>query len=133
MTSRATLGVLAIATTEASCNQGFIVIPPDHRWPPSFIYEWLNDQADELEALGTGATFKEITKGAFKRVPILLPAPEILDGFREVVTPIDSEVRVLEEGRRNLRSLRDLLLPKLVTGKIDVSKLDLDDVVESVA
>lgn len=133
MTSRATLGVLAIASTEASCNQGFIIIPPDERWPPSFIYEWLDDHADALEALGTGATFKEITKGAFKRVPFLLPAAGVLKVFEGAVTPIEDEVRVLEEKSRNLASTRDLLLPKLVTGQIDVSGLDLDAVVGSVA
>ncbi len=133
MTSRATLGVLAIATTDAACNQGFIVIPPDDRWPPSFIYEWLDDHSDALEALGTGATFKEITKGAFKQVSFLVPLAETMEAFRDAVTPIDGEVRVLEEAIRNLESLRDLLLPKLVTGQIDVAALDLDAVVGSVA
>lgn len=131
MTSRATLGVLAIATTDAACNQGFIVIPPDDRWPPTFIYEWLRDRSSELEALGTGATFKEITKGAFKRFPFLVPAPKVLSAFRDIVTPIEGEVRVLEESNRNLTMLRDLLLPKLVTGRIDVSNLDLDALVEA--
>jgi type I restriction enzyme S subunit len=133
MTSRATLGVLAIATTEASCNQGFIVIPPDERWPPSFIYEWLDHHADALETLGTGATFKEITKGAFKRFPFLLPSPEVIEAFRNAVTPVEGEVRVLEHSTRNLEAVRDLLLPKLVTGQIDVSNLDLDVLVGSVA
>jgi len=132
MTSRATLGVLAIATTEASCNQGFIVIPPDDRLPPPFIYEWLDNRADELAALGTGATFKEITKSVFKRVRITLPAADVLEAFREVITPIEGQVRVLEQESRKLRSLRDLLLPRLVTGHIDVSNFDLDEMTESV-
>jgi len=49
MTSRATLGVLAISATTSSCNQGFIVISSDNRWPSSFIYEWLKDHAAQLE------------------------------------------------------------------------------------
>jgi len=132
MTSRATLGVLAIATTDASCNQGFIVIPPHDRWPPSFIYEWLDHHADELEVLGTGATFKEITKGAFKRFPFLLPPQDVVEAFREAVTPVEGDVRLLEKSSRNLGVIRDLLLPKLVTGQIDVSDLDLDALVDSV-
>jgi type I restriction enzyme S subunit len=133
MTSRATLGVLAIATTSACCNQGFIVIPPDPRWTPSFIYEWLDHHAHEFELLGTGATFKEITKGAFNRVPFLLPATEVLEAFGDSVTPIDGEVRVLEATNRQLAAARDLLLPKLVSGRIDVSHLGLDTVREPVA
>ena len=133
MTSRATLGVLAISTTEAACNQGFIVIPPDERWPSSFVYEWLDDHADALEALGTGATFKEITKGTFKRVPFLIPTPQILCAFKDAVLPIEDEVRVLEAQNRNLALIRDLLLPRLVTGQIDVSSLDIDAPAESMA
>jgi type I restriction enzyme S subunit len=133
MTSRATLGVLAIATTDASCNQGFIVIPPDDRWPPSFIYEWLDHHSEELEMLGTGATFKEITKGAFKRFPFLLPAPDVVEAFRDAVTPIEGHVRILEQRGRNLGAIRELLLPKLVSGEIDVANLDLDTLVEPVA
>jgi type I restriction enzyme S subunit len=111
MTSRATLGVLAITTMDSACNQGFIVVPPDGRWPPTFIYEWLDNHAGELEALGTGATFKEITKGAFKRVPFLVPAAEVLRTFRSAVEPIEDEVRLLEAENYNLAGLRDLLLP----------------------
>jgi type I restriction enzyme S subunit len=96
-----------------------------------FIYEWLDDHADELEALATGATFKEITKGAFKRVLFLLPPAAVLEAFRNAVTPLDNEVRVLEGNNRTLASLRDLILPKLMTGQIDASALDLDTAMES--
>ena len=130
MTSRATLGVLAIATAEATTNQGFIVIPPDDRWAPGFIYEWLEAQADELASIATGATFKEITKGAFRRVPFLVPAQAILDAHRERIAGIEQQIHTLEQATINLVALRDLLLPKLVTGQIDVSSLDLDAVME---
>ncbi|EON32277.1 type-1 restriction enzyme MjaXIP specificity protein [Gordonia terrae C-6] len=125
MTSRATLGVLAVAATHAATNQGFIVILPDDRWDAGFIYEWLDSKATELAALGTGATFKEITKGAFKRFPFVVPAQQVLDAYRATTAPIEQQVRVLEEQIRKLSELRDLLLPKLVTGQIDVSSLDL--------
>lgn len=130
MTSRATLGVLAITTTEATTNQGFIVIKPDLRWNPSFIYEWLDSKAPELAALGTGATFKEITKGSFKNFDFMVPAQDVLDAYREITEPIEQEILVIERQIRNLSATRDLLLPKLVTGQIDVSELDLGALVE---
>lgn len=126
MTSRATLGVLAIATTEATTNQGFIVILPDERWSPGFVYEWLDSKAGELSALGTGATFKEITKGSFKSFPFIVPAQSVLDDYRGATEPLEDQVLVLEQQIRNLSVLRDLMLPKLVTGQIDVSTLDLE-------
>lgn len=130
MTSRATLGVLAIATLDATTNQGFIVIPPDQRWSPGFIKEWLDWHAGDLASVATGATFKEITKGAFKRVPFLVPRQQVLDAHRDLTTPIEAQIRNLEEQTRSLAGLRDLLLPKLVTGQIDVSHLDLDSLTE---
>jgi type I restriction enzyme S subunit len=131
MTSRATLGVLAIATREASTNQGFIVVWPDDRWSPGFVYEWLDGHADALAAIATGATFKEITKGAFKRVPFVVPAQRVLDAHSEVTAPLETQIRVLEAEARNLTALRDILLPKLVTGQVDVSHLDLDALTEA--
>ncbi|MBV7295731.1 restriction endonuclease subunit S [Corynebacterium sp. TAE3-ERU12] len=126
MTSRATLGVLAVATTEATTNQGFIVILPDSRWTSGFIYEWLASNAVELAALGTGATFKEITKGSFKKFPFIVPAQDVLDTYKATAEPLEAQIHNLENQTRQLTRLRDLLLPKLVTGEIDVSTLDLD-------
>lgn len=134
MTSRATLGVLAVATTEATTNQGFIVILPDERWSSGFIHEWLDSKADDLAALGTGATFKEITKGSFKRFPFIVPAQSALDAYRSATEPLEAQIRVLEQQTRSLSDLRDSLLPKLVAGQIDLSTVDLDAlIVEQVA
>lgn len=130
MTSRATLGVLAIATTEATTNQGFIVLLPDERWSPGFIYEWLDSKAAELAVLGTGATFKEITKGSFKNFPFVVPAQPALDAYSARTAPLEEQIHVLEQQTRKLATLRDLLLPKLVTGQIDVSVIDLDALLE---
>lgn len=130
MTSRATLGVLAIATTQATTNQGFIVIPPDERWSPAFVLHWLDEHAVELASIATGATFKEITKGAFKRVLFLVPSQDVLNAHTAATEPIEQEILNLEQQLRTLASLRDILLPKLVAGQIDVSSLDLDAPVE---
>ncbi|MGH3561260.1 MAG: restriction endonuclease subunit S [Mycobacterium sp.] len=130
MTSRATLGVLAIATAEATTNQGFIVVLPDDRWCPGFIREWLDVHAVQLAAIATGATFKEITKGAFKRVPFLLPPGRVLDAYTEISEPIEMQILNLERQVRSLSMLRDFLLPRLVTGQIEVSGLDLAVILE---
>jgi type I restriction enzyme S subunit len=125
MTSRATLGVLAIAARDATCNQGFIVIPPVVGVASAFLYEWLVSRADELERIATGATFKEITKGAFKRVPFLLPPLAVLTMFAQVAEPLDQQIATLEATNQQLAATRDLLLPRLVTGRLDISDVDL--------
>lgn len=66
MTSRATLGVVAINTTEAATNQGFITCIPSSRFPVYFLYHWLLSNMAEFTGRASGTTFKEITKGVFK-------------------------------------------------------------------
>ena len=127
MTSRATLGVLAITTRESTCNQGFIVIPPLNDVPSEFIYEWLANQEPQLAAIATGATFKEITKAAFKRFPFLLPTRPILATFAQAVGPVGEQISTYERQNRALAATRDLLLPRLVTGRLDISDVALGE------
>ena len=86
----------------------------------------MDSNEDALASLGTGATFKEITKGSFKTFPFVVPAPGVLDSYRAVAAPLEEQIHVLEQQMRNLTVLRDQLLPKLVTGQIEVSTLSLD-------
>jgi len=130
MTSRATLGVLAIASHAATCNQGFIVLPPVDDVPPTFLREWLAHHKDALDAVATGATFKEITKGAFKRMRFVKPTAEILEEFAAITEPIECQIATSERANRALARTRDLLLRRLVTGWIDVSDVDLDGLLQ---
>jgi len=57
---------------------------------------------------------------------IIKPTRNILDEFTELVSPIFSQMQILGKNNNNLRQTRDLLLPKLISGKIDVSNLDID-------
>ena len=92
--------------------------------------EWLDAHAAELEGIGTGATFKEITKGALKRFPFVVPTQGVLDTYQSATDPIEEQIENLEHEVRVLSDLRDLLLPKLVTGQVDVSALDLGALLE---
>jgi type I restriction enzyme S subunit len=57
--------------------------------------------------------------------PFILPLSEIRDHFEQIVTPIFQILRTLRLKTRNLRTTRDLLLPKLISGQIDVENLDI--------
>jgi type I restriction enzyme S subunit len=123
MTSRATLGVIAVNTTAACTNQGFIVCIPSVRMPTWLLFHWLKANASVFEGLATGATFKEITKGVFRKVKLTVPPSAIAAAFETLVGPMMDLVLRLERKNRNLRTTRDLLLPKLISGELDVSAL----------
>lgn len=67
-------------------------------------------------------------EGAYAR-PFLLPEVHVLDSFQVLVDPFGSQAAAIASQNKKLAALRDLLLPKLVTGQIDVSALDLDALV----
>ena len=133
MTSRATIGVVSISGIEASTNQGFIVCVPNDRLCEYHLYFWLVENVPEFLTLASGATFKELTKGTFRRLPIAVPPVAIEGRFFDLISPIGSTIERLLAANVVVEALRDALLPKLVTGAIDVSELDLDALLDETA
>ena len=71
--SRAPIGHVAINTVPMATNQGFKSFIPNPDLDPHFLYWWLDANRDKLQALGTGATFKEVSKAVVERIEIPLP------------------------------------------------------------
>ena len=126
MTSRATIGTISIAATPATTNQGFITCVPSDRLTSNYIYFWLHANVDLFLSLAGGATFKELRKSTFRELPILLPRQREIDSFEDSVAPMMSLLKNLLQQNQVLLEARDLLLPRLVSGELDVSELDLD-------
>ncbi len=125
MTSRATLGIVAINTTPACTNQGFITCLPNERVPIYYIYYWLLENTSTFLNMASGATFKEISKTVFKTIDIILPSQNIRDDFQRIVEPLVDKILNLQRKNTNLRRTRNLLLPKLISGKVDVENIDV--------
>ncbi len=71
--SRAPIGHVAINTRPMATNQGFKSFVPGAKLDPSFLYWWLRANRSQLEHLGNGATFKEVSKAVVERIEIPLP------------------------------------------------------------
>lgn len=77
LSSRAPIGLVAINAVPVATNQGFKSLVPDHSQVDSkFLYWWLRHHRVQLEAMGNGATFKEVSKRTVASVPISLPPVE---------------------------------------------------------
>lgn len=100
---------------------------PNKDFPLFFLFHWLHENVDNFISLGTGATFKEITKGTFKTIQLIVPPRGCTQRFEMTVAPMMEQVLVLQCKNANLRAQRDLLLPKLVSGEIDVSQAPAPD------
>lgn len=125
MTSRATIGTISIAATPATTNQGFITCVPSDRLTSNYIYFWLHANVDLFLSVAGGATFKELRKSTLRELRILVPRQREMDSFEDSVEPMMSLLKNLLQQNQVLLEARDLMLPRLVSGELDASELDL--------
>lgn len=123
--SRAPIGYIAVAAGEVTTNQGFKSVVPKPEIGTPFIYYFLKSNLPIIEGMASGSTFKEVSGSTMKIIPAVIPDADTLARFNDFCTPIFAQQRVLEEQNQALASMRDSLLPKLMSGELDVSEIDL--------
>ena len=79
LSSRAPIGYLAITEVPTAVNQGFIAMRCEQRLPNSYVLHWCYRHLDYIRGIAGGSTFAEISKKAFRPVPVLVPSDAILD------------------------------------------------------
>lgn len=100
--------------------------------PASFLHEWLRGESFERQcaaAKGSTAMADYVNLRDQRNMSFLLPTEEVVRGFADTIGPIHSLSDGLRASATRLSDIRDLLLPNLVTGQIDVLTLDLDALV----
>lgn len=123
--SRAPIGYIAVAAGEVTTNQGFKSIVPKPEIGTAFVYYFLKHNLPIIEGMASGSTFKEVSGSTMKGVPAVIPDTDTIARFNDFCTPIFAQQRILEEQNQSLAVLRDNLLPKLMSGEIDVSTIQL--------
>ena len=123
--SRAPIGYIAIAAGEVTTNQGFKSVVPKAEIGTPFVYYFLKNALPTIEGMASGSTFKEVSGSTMKDVPALIPDSETLAKFNEFCGLLFGQQQVLERQNQSLAALRDSLLPKLMSGEIDVSDVSI--------
>ena len=118
LSSRAPVGYLAIAAMPVAINQGFIAMKCNERASNFFMLNWSQTNMAEIESRATGTTFAEISKQNFRPIPVVLPPKELVAAFTAKVTPLYAQITANLHQSRTLATLRDTLLPKLLSGEI---------------
>ncbi len=122
--SRAPIGYIAIASNAVTTNQGFKSVIPNTNVGTAFMYFFLKQVLPTIERMASGSTFKEISGSGMKSVPAVIPDNETLRMFSAFCKPLFQQQALLEAENRRLSSIRDALLPKLMSGELDVSDID---------
>ena len=126
MSSRAPIGLLAIAKTELCTNQGFKSFVSKSGNTAIYLYYYLQYHIRQIEQLGTGTTFKEVSREDILKFPILKPSDDVLDLWEEMVSVLNNRQLEIQKENESLTKQRDELLPLLMNGQVSVNS-DLSD------
>ena len=116
--------VLQLVTGKFWVNNHAHVIQGKSPISTNFIYLFMSNVA--ISGYITGAAQPKINQNNLNRIPILSPPQDLLERFDKMIGPIFDNIATLDLKNINLRQTRDLLLPKLISGEIDVSELDIN-------
>ena len=119
-------GIVSITTSECQTNQQInsVIVrnPSDLEW----AFFSLRNLREAIQMFGaTGATMTNLSKGKFSSLKILRPNKSIVLKYHALVNPIFAQMQSILQQTMILRSTRDLLLPRLISGKLSVEQLDI--------
>lgn len=124
LSSRAPIGYLAIAEVPVAINQGFIGMIFDKRLSNVFAWIWTLENMEAILAKANGSTFQEISKGNFRPLPVVVPSDPVLRAFDAIAKPLYEGIAKNERESRTLAQIRDLLLPRLMSGELRVAQAE---------
>ena len=125
MSVRAPVGDLNVAHTDCCIGRGLATIHSKTE-QQSFVLYTMFALKEQLNVFnGEGTVFGSINRNSLNDMPIIIPSPDSISAFEDIVAPIDAAIRNNYDEICRLTKLRDSLLPKLMSGELDVSTLDI--------
>jgi type I restriction enzyme S subunit len=108
-------------------STGFAVIRPNTAMPFSFLFFAVTSDSfvDQMATVAKGAAYPATSFDDFEKAKLLIPSDELLMDFHEKVEPLFRQKNLLQEQSDRLSKTRDLLLPRLISGKLSVEDLDI--------
>ena len=123
ITARGTVGKLNLASEAMAMNQSCYALRAKDGLTQYFLYCSLSKTIDAFKGAANGGVFDTIVVNTFKFLPFIQPAQTLIDTFDLEVTPLFHSVQNLLKQNQHLKEARDILLPRLMTGIIDVASL----------
>jgi len=125
MSVRAPVGDTNIANEDCCIGRGLAAIhsKDNHQ---SFVHYTMLALRSKLDLFnGEGTVFGCINKDSLNNTDIVIPSNSDLDRFEKIVASFDSDIFIRSSENQNLTNLRDTLLPKLMSGELDVDSIQL--------
>lgn len=124
LSNSATPGLPKILDIDTCIHDGWLYFPSS-KFSNEYLYLYFRHIRDNLVALGNGSVFTNLKTDILKNYPTNLPTGDVLSKFDEVIKPMFSMILSKTRESKRLMEIRDSLLPKLMSGELDVSDIDL--------
>ncbi len=126
ITARGTVGRVVMPAVPMAMSQTSYALRGKNNINQFFVFYKTHECVDQLKKMTHGAVFDTIITDTFRMLKICLPPEEIIEFFYTDVSPLLDLILILTKENSILQSTRDILIPRLVSGKIDVSDLKIE-------
>jgi type I restriction enzyme S subunit len=125
ITARGTVGKIVMPAMDMAMNQSCYALRGKQGISQQYLFLAMREQVDYLKKNTGGATFDTIVVDTFRRMLVAKPGNEVITQFSQLIQPGMQLILNIIKKNTTLRRTRDLLLPKLISGEVDVSELDI--------
>ena len=125
ITARGTVGKISLAHSEMAMNQSCYALRPKDRENYFFYFLSIKNAIAHIKGVSKSGVFDNIIVDTFKIIPLLVPSAKILKKFEAIVSPIFNQIGTLSDSNIKLDNVKSMLLPRLISGKLSVEKLDI--------
>ena len=115
------IGMLGYFDSQMACNQACCVFADRRNFSSRhYLFYCLKSMRDYLLLISFGAAQQNLSQDLIKKIKILMPADDVVKAFEDKVEKLYESIRILLLKNKNLTKQRDLLLPRLMSGKLEV-------------
>lgn len=115
------IGLLAYFDSEMTCNQACCVFSDKRDFSSKhYLYYYLKSIREYLLLISFGAAQQNLSQDLIKKLKITMPSDDVVQAFEKQVDDIYGNIRMLLLRNKNLAEQRDMLLPRLMSGKLEV-------------
>ncbi len=133
ITARGTVGKVVMPSIDMAMNQSCYALRGKEGISQLYLFLATKDKVEYLKKNTGGATFDTIVVDTFKRMLVAKPCREVIDQFSCLSQAVIEMILNVLKKNTTLRRTRDMLLPRLISGEVDVSELDITIPEEAVA
>lgn len=120
-------GIVSISTQECCTNQQINTLIPKHGFDLSWAFYAMKMLKPTIIAFGsTGTTMTNLSKGKFSGIKLIVPPLDLRKKFHTIIEPMFNEIQNLAKSNVLLKKQKQLLLPRLISGKFSVEDLSIE-------